>query len=325
MSDPKLRKWVPKGKARAKRGPRVADEPIEQAFVDVTQCPIITPQFVVRELCPVGLVVMQGPPKEAYKSTLTIIVAALTARWQCQALPPWCESVLWGPTMIWPMEAQPGEINWVLRNALQVEVEDSTIWAALNPWEYKLDADDRCELMLEWLRAKRPRLVILDPFRNMWAGDENDSGMVIQSLQPMQAWAKDNQACVLIVHHVGKPSEGKAPGSMYSGRGSTALPGLADGILTIENGGSQGRIIINAVFKRGSSYRRTVDLGVPGYGWRRDGREVLTKNAHGLITRVRNGATLEEAVQEMQLSILDSQEAQQQLSRNRLWNPGGAQ
>lgn len=309
------KQWVPKSK-RGPVKPRVADDPIEQAFVDVTTCPIITPQFVVNELLPTGMVLFQGPPKEAYKSTLTVIIACLVARWQCQSLPVWAYSTMWGPTMIWPMEAQPGEINWVIRNALQVEPEDNTIWAALNPWEYKLDADDRCEHMLAWLRKYRPRLVILDPFRNMWGGDENDSGAISFALQPLQAWAKENDACIIVVHHTGKPSEGRDPSGMYAGRGSTALPGLADGILTIQNGGQQGRIIINAVFKRGSSYKRTVDLGVPGYGWRREGREVLTQHAARLIIAMRQGQTDVEAAAAHNITAFQMAEAIEQLTRN---------
>lgn len=311
-----LRKWKPKSKRLAK--PRVSSEPLEQAFVDVTKATPIEPMFIIKELLPAGMLILQGMPKEVFKSTLTIIVACLTARWQCHSLPPWAECLLWGPTMIWPLEAEPGEINWTIRTALEVEPEDNTIWAALKPWEYKLDADDRCEKMLAWLRMYRPRLVILDPFRNMWSGDENDSGAIIGALQPMQAWAKANDACVIIVHHTVKPTEGRNMSGIHAGRGSGALPGLADGILTLEPGNQQGRIWVNAVFKRGRPYRRLIQLGAPGFGWPMRGSEVLSDNAKRIRNALNDGGDLATVATDLGINGIEALEAVEMLRRNNL-------
>ncbi len=256
----------------------MSDTPIEAAFIDVAHAVIQPPEWVIKDLVPVGLTVLSGPPKKAFKSLQTILMAALCARWPVTALPQWATCERSGPSLLLSYEANAGVVKYILQHDLELEVEEGSIYVAHKPQEFQLDDDKKANTMLDYMDEKEPILVVMDPFRNMHTGDENDSGQIIRLLSPLVSWAHDNHAAVVMVHHVNKPTEGKDPGSFYMMRGSSALPGLADGLLTVETTKKPGDIVINATFKRGTSYRRTVHIGVPAYGWGKHGYEVHEKS-----------------------------------------------
>lgn len=249
------------------------------SFQDVTEFTKEPPKWVINDFIPVGLTMLAGPPKKSYKSTITIIEACLAARWACTALPVWMTCDLGGPTVIVPYEANGGEILWVLEDGLLLSPEYGYLSIAKSPWEFQLDAPGSMAALLDLLDEREPRVVVLDPLRNAWSGDENDSGAVAQVLGPLVRWSHAREAAVIAVHHINKPptdAQVKSnAGGMYSMRGSGAIPGLADGIVVIEPTQEEGTIIIHTTFKRGTSWRRVVRLGVPGYGWPAVGAEVL--------------------------------------------------
>lgn len=251
---------------------------LEAAFKDVTHYEKKAPLWVFNDFVPVGLTFMAGPPKKAYKSTITIIEACLAARWATSALPPWMFCHLGGPTMVFSYEAGGGEILWVIEDGLQVTPQEGFLSIADDPWMFQLDQPASGNALLEYLNLREPRLVIMDPFRNMWSGDENDSAAIIKVLGPLRMWAHTHEASIIVVHHINKPPTAKdasQPGGMYTMRGSGAIPGLADGIIVIEPTNQEGQVRIHTTFKRGTSWARTIALGVPGYGWPSAGYEVL--------------------------------------------------
>lgn len=248
--------------------------PLEEAFIDLSNAELKAPQWVINDFIPVGLTVLAGPPKRSYKSTLTIIEACMAARWETYALPQWMRCELGGPTLMFSYEADAGEVSWVVTKGLLIEPKPGYIYVASDPWEFQLDNPGSVARLVEYLDVRKPRLVIMDPFRNMWSGDENDSGEVIQALGPVRKWMHENEAAGIVVHHINKPSPDKENGGMYAMRGSSAIPGLADGIIVIEPTKNEGQIVINTVYKRGQGWRRTVQLGVPGYGWPSRGYEI---------------------------------------------------
>lgn len=255
----------------------MSNNPIEQGFLDVHYAEPVPPEYVINEVVPVGLTVMSGPPKKAYKSLQAILYAAACAQWGVPALPIWMQPVNCtpAPSLLISYEADAGVINYILNHDCQIKTKPGAMYVAHKPFEFQLDDADKANQLLDYMDEKEPALVVLDTFRNTHSGDENDSSNVIRLLHPLVDWGHAHKAGILLVHHVNKPAEGKDPSSFYNMRGSSALPGLADGLLTIEATKVESEIVINATFKRGQSYRRTVHLGVPGYGWGARGYEVL--------------------------------------------------
>ena len=251
--------------------------PLEEAFIDLAHAEKKDPQWVIAETIPVGLTFLAGPPKVSHKSTISLAIAALCARWPSRVLPPWMDCTLGGTTMAFSYEADAGEVRSIMEDGLGLEVQGGALYVACDPWKFQLDSAHGPDDLVKYVESRNARLVIMDPFRNMWAGDENDSGAIIRVLGPLQRWLKENEAAGIVVHHVNKPiAEGaNATGSMFTMRGSSAIPGLADGILVIEPTKTEGHITIHTKFKRGPSWRRTIALGAPGYGWASQGSEVL--------------------------------------------------
>ncbi len=274
----------------------MSSNPIEEAFIDVAYAESKPPEWVVSDVLPVGLTILSGPPKKAFKSLQTILLASLCARWPVRALPPWMRCVRGGPSLLLSYEADAGVIKHIIEKDLQLETEPGNLYIAHDPFKFQLDDPHTANQMLDYMDEKDPILVVMDPFRNMHSGDENDSGNVIGLLSPLVQWGHQHGASILMVHHVNKPAEGKDGSSFYAMRGSSALPGLADGLITIENTKEDGEIIINATFKRGQSYRRTIHLGVPGYGWGSVGYEVFDKDTKRVLETFNSGTKDKDAI-----------------------------
>lgn len=295
----------------------MSDNPIEQAFTDVHFAEPESPDFVIAETLPVGLTVMGGPPKKSFKSLQAILYATLCARWPCTALPKWMKAIHTGPTLAWSYEASAGVINHILTKDLQIETTPGALYIAHNAFKFQLDNDDQANQMLDYMYEKEPILTVMDPFRNMHSEDENDSATITRLLSPMVQYAHETHSAVLLIHHVNKPSEGKDKTSFYHMRGSSALQGLADGLLTVEDTKVEGNIIINATFKRGLSYRRTIHLGVPGFGWGKVGYEVLDKETEKVRDEYLKGNTHTPSIAaSTKLSIQQVMEVLETLRRN---------
>jgi hypothetical protein len=56
------------------------------------------------------------------------------------------------------------------------------------------------------LASEKPGVLILDSFRSLWGGDENDSGQVSQVLDPVRNLVRDHGAATLLLHHSPKGS-----------------------------------------------------------------------------------------------------------------------
>ena len=63
------------------------------------------------------------------------------------------------------------------------------------------------------IREHHPALVVLDSFRALWTGDENDTGDVTQALAPLQALLRQCGVGGLLLHHVGKRQQSNYRGS----------------------------------------------------------------------------------------------------------------
>jgi SpoVK/Ycf46/Vps4 family AAA+-type ATPase len=70
------------------------------------------------------------------------------------------------------------------------------------------------------LKRHRPSVLVLDSFRSLWIGDENESGGTSAALDAICSLLRRYEASGLLLHHLGK---GGANGAFY--RGSTAILG----------------------------------------------------------------------------------------------------
>ena len=241
-------------------------EPIDGIFIDVARATLVPPSWILDNLLPPGLTFLAGPPKSK-KSTITAAAAALVAQYDCKALPPHLSiASRTGPVLWFSAEALAGEIRHILEDGLKMgKLEPrEMILVAECPWDFRLDDPDGLDKLLGWLRERGPRLVIIDPLRDFHALEEKDSGGMNRLLRPIRQWAVENEAAVVIVHHTKKLAD-KDKETTYSAmdmRGTTALFGIADGVLMLTPKGdpAEGRIHIEATFKRAQGWEKEIVL-----------------------------------------------------------------
>jgi len=228
-------------------------------FTDLGTAERIPPSWVIQDLLPTGMTVLAGAAK-SYKSTLETVMVLLASGHKCTALPAQYRPVRTGRVLIFSYEATAGELRYMAENDIGVSVNaDESILVADDPFLFRLDDPDGINKLIGWLDELKPLVVCLDPLRDFHTLDENDSGAMIRALRPLQRWAKENEASALIVHHTKKRDEGN--NTFNDLRGTSALFGMVDGCLTITRKGDE-TIFVNAVFKRGESYQRTLNLSV---------------------------------------------------------------
>lgn len=244
-------------------------EPIEGIFVDVARAELRPPSWIIQDLLPPGLTFLAGPPKSR-KSTISAACAALVAEYQCTALPMHLSTVRqFGPVLWLSAEALAGEIRHMIEDGLGVgKLEPrEAILVAECPWDFRLDDPGALEKLMYWLKKRDPRLLIIDPLRDFHGGEERDSGVMNRLLRPLRTWAVENDSAVMVVHHTKKVEQDKD--TTYSAldmRGTTALFGIADGVLMLTPRGkeAEGRIFVQATFKRAAGWEKEITLAAYG-------------------------------------------------------------
>lgn len=293
--------------------------PVDGYFTDVAVAVKRPPAWLIEGLLPQGLVFLAGPPKEAYKSTLTMAMSALIARFLCRGVPQEWKPVTRGPVMVFSHEADAGELRYTLEDGLGVKLTPTeSIIVCNEPEHFRLDdegEDQGISQMLYWLNLRKPALVIIDPLANFHSVEEKDSGRMIQLVAPLRRWAKNNGATVLVVHHTRKLDEDR-PYRAADMRGTSALFGLADGILVVTPTKQRCTLTIEGIFKRGKGWTKTITFGfweLKGKG----GGEALREVDELILKAVRHGyASLKEVARHTNLGTKSAQERLNFLLRN---------
>lgn len=188
-----------------------------------------------------------------------------------------------GPVLGFSAEASAGELRYMAEQGFRLKVNTRhPFLIADDPWLFRLDDGDALNRMFSALKCG-PKLVWLDPLRDYHSLDEQDSGDMQRLLRPLQRWAKDNHAALLVVHHTRKLASGEVRNlEAADARGTSALFGLADGLITLTPKGDTS-VHFNVVVKRGASWNRTIRLKVWGTGGEvdEDGKAVLALLAQG--------------------------------------------
>lgn len=268
--------------------------PIYGVFTPIKKAVRKPPTWVVEGLLPPGLVLLVGPPKDAYKSTLSVALAAIVAGYKQTVLPAQWRVVMGGPVMMFSYEDDAGEIKFMAEEGMGIELpDDDGILIADDPSDWRLDDDDALERMFSWLDERKPRLVVCDPLVNFHSVEEKDAGKMIQLLSPLRRWAKENDATFLLVHHPRKLDDERAYRASDI-RGSGALFGACDALLMLTPTKNRLQVEIAATFKKHPGWVKTVDIAA----WERRGERghLALKDLDKIILKtIMNGSsTIEE-------------------------------
>lgn len=260
-------------------------------FTDVSQATKTEPKWVIKDVLPEGLVFMAGPPKESFKSTITMALAARVAQYKCKALPLDWVATCKGPVMMWSHEADAGELRYILEEGLGVKATDEErILICDRPEEFRLDEPEGQEQFMHWLDERKPALAVLDPLANFHSIEEKDAGKMIRMIAPLRRWAKENGCCALVVHHTRKLDEDRQYKAADM-RGTSALFGLCDGVLIMSPAQGPLTVQIDAQFKRAKPWNKIVQLAAWDMKDRQGGEQmrevdlmVLKAIAHKYVT-----------------------------------------
>lgn len=263
-------------------------------FTDLSDAVVLPPTWVVKDLLPTGLTVLASPPKTG-KSTLTMALSALVTGHECKVLPPHLSKVPeTGKVLVFSYEASAGELRATMEQGLRVKLHpDSGIEVADDPFIWRFDSPTSLKDMTHYLEEHRPKLVILDPLRNFHSLDENDSGQMVELLAPLRKWAVEHDSSLLVVHHTRKAAEQGQVMTANDMRGSSALFGLADGIVVLTRKGMSHHF--ECTFKRAPSWSAAIVMATWGVTDR--GFEVIPKIAKDLLALLKAGATKDEAAE----------------------------
>lgn len=242
------------------------DELVADFCHDVGASEVEPPTWVIDQTLPVGLTFLVGPPK-TMKSTIIMMWGATVTGLQHEGLPTElqaCEET--GRVFGMSGEASAGELRYMAENGFSCPIPDNrSFLVADDPWRWRLDDDKNQRKMLSILDALQPKLFFIDPLRNFHDQDERDSGTMIRLLLPLRLWAKKNNAAVIVAHHTRKQSNDPKARNLNTSsddiRGSSAMFGLADGLIMLTRKG-EGAMRMEAIYKRGQAWERTVQLRV---------------------------------------------------------------
>jgi hypothetical protein len=250
----------------------------DEDFCDLASASPQQPRWLIPGFLPVGLCVLAGPPKTSRKSTWAIGASLVMTGTEVPVFPKeWRRPAEQAPRSVFIIsaEADAGEVRWTAQDQLGVgAIPENEVFVATRPELFRLDQEPGFNRLMSHLDYHHPVLVVADPFRNLHSQNEDDSATVFGLLSPIQRWAKKNDACFLLVHHVNKsPSSAKDGNGEYGQndmRGSGALPGVADGMLIVTPAGmskeedaqaaGEDAQVFNGIFKKGASWRKVVKL-----------------------------------------------------------------
>ena len=280
----------------------IFNDPPESVWTDVGEAEYEEPEWVVENILPVGITFIAGPPK-SYKSTVELALLLTACGVENTVMPPdlsQCREP--GRVMMLSMEAQAGALRHTAKHGFNTDIpSDMRFLCMSDPWRFRLDQKQDVQELLGWVTELDAKVLAIDPLRNCHSLDENDSGGMVMMLQPVQQWAVKNRKSVVIVHHSKKLGEerdgGKRMANANDMRGSSALFGLADAVLTI-TGKGKGLVHIDAIMKRGEAWQRTIQLGI----WGMSGVESITEDVRAVFDLVTLELTQAEIAAKLQIS-----------------------
>lgn len=89
----------------------------------------------------------------------------------------------------------------------------------------KLDKDEDYALIRKGVAERRPDVVMMEPFRGLWMGEENDATAMEAVLDSLVKIASEFECAVMLSHHARKAEAGDDGEWMNASRGSNVLEG----------------------------------------------------------------------------------------------------
>lgn len=278
------------------------NDPIESVFTDVGSADPEDPKWVVKNILPTGITFLAGPPK-SYKSTVELALCLTACGVENEVLPADLSQVDGDPGIVMglSMEAMPGVLRHTALHGFGVNIPDDGRFLVISdPWKFRLDQRANVNELLGWAERIKPRILFIDPLRNCHSLDEKDSGEMVHMLQPLQQYAMQNDMALLIVHHSRKGSGEKGePRNMTADdmRGSSALFGMADAVLTL-TGKGVGVVHIDAILKRGEQWQRTIQLGI----WGKEQNEAIDSTTRDVFECIKEGMSWSKTAETLHIS-----------------------
>lgn len=111
---------------------------------------------------------------------------------------------------------------------------------------------DHAKQFAEAIKEMKPNLdmIVFDPFRNLHYGDENDSANIIRVMENLRHVRDVTGAAVLVIHHTRKPASTDKQNHGFAIRGSGAIFGAVDGLISLQSIENVDESITNNVFIR---------------------------------------------------------------------------
>ncbi len=269
--------------------------PIKGHFTCLGKAKKTKPKWGIEGVVTTGLTIIIGPPKDSYKTTLAMAFALLIARQEHHVLPKEWKPLIKGPVLVFEAEADAGELKEMCEDGMGCKVPaDESIMVCDEPEAYRLDNDDASAQMISWCRERNVAAAIMDPLVNFHELDEKDAAQMVRILRPLRKWSKEEDAMFFLLHHTRKIEDGKQY-TANDARGTSAIFGLCDNILTITPGKEPYEILISRKGKKGKPWERLFLLNI----WDRVGKrtsESLRSVDKLIIGAVKHGFLTQEAV-----------------------------
>lgn len=199
------------------------------------------PQWLVYRLIPRdGCCVLGGEPKHR-KSFLVIDLALAVASGQ-----PFLNHVVLNPGPVAVISTEDGRQRLVRRlNQLargrNLALTSLPLLLAPRPRDFSLDNPIAMASLEAELARVSPRLLILDCWRDLFAGDENAADVVSAAWGSVRSLATALNCAVVVVCHFGKSGSDKRGGQKI--RGSSALHGKLDAGIYLVGDGQDAEVV----------------------------------------------------------------------------------
>lgn len=125
------------------------------------------------------------------------------------------------------MQKRLGARTFITEEQSKLVAEHLLIWGDGGWQGIKLDDPETFRTVQKGLEHWKPDIVLIEPFRGLWRGNENDSTEMSEIVDRFAELARDYQCGIVISHHERKSGTGEDGEGMSAARGSGVLEGYA--------------------------------------------------------------------------------------------------